>query len=46
MPPLDPYADMPPLCCGECGFALSLGGWVYEEETPTLHFCTCPTCEG
>ena len=25
---------------------VSVGTEFREEETPTLHFCTCPTCEG
>lgn len=37
----DPYADMPPLCCGCCGLPLTLGGWVYELDYPTTRLCTC-----
>ena len=35
------YADMPPLHCNKCKLAETIGGWLYERQSPTLKLCEC-----
>ena len=35
---------MPALVCGVCGKISSKGGYLWEEEHPSLEMCDCPLC--
>jgi hypothetical protein len=35
------YADIPPLLCTYCELALTIGGWLYDRQFPTLSLCEC-----